>query len=262
MPSTPYMKLYIGDYLGDTQHLSCLEHGAYMLLIMAYWQAGGPITSDPVVLRRITKTSLKEYKNWHENVLKMFEVRGAMLVHKRIDLEIAKRQQVSIASTNAANTRWSERNADAMPTHSERNATPIVHSPESIDNTNTSSKPETPETFESFWQAYPRKLGKQDAVKKYKALLKAGITHETIMTRLKVYQGQIDANHTEAQYIRHPSRFLNTLDDFERPVENTKPAVSDSPDPVCIVVSDEMRAMLRRSYAQPEATKETDNNNA
>jgi len=128
--------------------------------------------------------------------------------------------------------------------------------------TNPRVKSETPEQFESFWQAYPRKLGKQDAVKKYKALLKAGITHETIMARLKVYQGQIDANHTEAQYIRHPSRFLNTLDDFERPVENTKPAVAETPDPVCIVVTDEMRAMLRRSYAQPEATKETDTNNA
>lgn len=142
MPSTPYMKLYIGDYLGDTQHLSCLEHGAYMLLIMAYWQTGGPITSDPVVLRRITKTSQKEFKNWHENVLKMFEVKDAMLVHKRIDIEIAKRQQVSMASTNAANTRWSERNAGAMPTQCRRNATPIVHSPDSIDNIKQKEKKE------------------------------------------------------------------------------------------------------------------------
>lgn len=127
------MKLYIGDYLGDTQHLSCLEHGAYILLIMAYWQNGGPLENDLKLLRRLTRTTPKEFQKCSENVLKMFKSVDGKLVHKRVDLEISKRAQVSIAARDSASARWSERNANALPTQSERNATPIVHSPYSIE---------------------------------------------------------------------------------------------------------------------------------
>ena len=246
------MKLYIGDYLGDTQHLSCLEHGAYMLLIMAYWQAGGPITSDPVVLRRITKTDKKEYKNWHENVLKMFEVRDTMLVHKRIDSEIAKRAQVSIASTNAANVRWSERNADAMPTHSGRNATPRVHSPESIDNTknNTSSatppKPEQDESFKTFYDAYPRKEARGQALKAYKAARRKGITAETILERLDTYKAWLDRDGTDRKYMRLPATFLHNLDDYEHP-EPVKPTAPPEREIETVTVPPEIMAAILRS---------------
>src|SRR2546428_567399 len=38
-----YMPFYVADYMADTAHLSTEEHGAYMLLILAYWQSQKPL---------------------------------------------------------------------------------------------------------------------------------------------------------------------------------------------------------------------------
>ena len=43
MAALPYMQLYVADYLADTIHLEADEHGAYLLIIMNYWQTGKPI---------------------------------------------------------------------------------------------------------------------------------------------------------------------------------------------------------------------------
>ena len=143
MPATPYMKLYIGDYLGDTQHLSCLEHGAYLLLIMAYWQNKGPLPYNPKLLRRYTRTDSNQWRKCSENVLKMFQLENDLLIHHRIEKELNKREQVSTASRDAINTRWHGCNTDVIRANNGRNTTPIVHSPESIvreDNTKRAPK--------------------------------------------------------------------------------------------------------------------------
>ncbi len=136
MPSTPYMRLYIGDYLGDTSHLNTLQHGAYLLLIMAYWQKGGCIRNADAMLRQCTRTTEQEWNECRETVLEFFEERDGFLYHNRIDKELQKVAAISNKSKAAADARWSGRNADAMPAQCGRNATPIFHIPDNNININ------------------------------------------------------------------------------------------------------------------------------
>lgn len=82
----PWMPFYIGDYIADTGHLSTVQHGAYMLLIMNYWVRGG-LPLDDRQLATITKLPMRDWLK-HRPVLAMFFEEGWR--HRRLDLELAK----------------------------------------------------------------------------------------------------------------------------------------------------------------------------
>jgi len=106
--ATPYMKLYIGDYLGDTQHLSALQHGAYLLLIMAYWQRKGPLPAEDDKLARIARCTDAEWMQCKSDALAFFEERDGLLYHNRIEKELAEVGKVSSKRKSAAETKWSK----------------------------------------------------------------------------------------------------------------------------------------------------------
>jgi uncharacterized protein YdaU (DUF1376 family) len=120
MSATPYMKFYIGDYLGDTQHLTTMQHGAYMLLIMAYWQKKGPLPADDEKLARITRCTLAEWMQCKSDTLAFFEEREGMLYHHRIDKELGEVKEVSGKRRDAANRKWAK--PEPIPCNSDANA--------------------------------------------------------------------------------------------------------------------------------------------
>lgn len=116
-----FMPLYIGDYLGDTVHLTAMEHGAYMLLLMAYWRAGKPLDNDDAQLARICRCTPKEWQKVKPVVLAFFEV-GAQLVHGRVEKELKRAAEQYAArverSKAAAAKRWAKQcseHATSMP---------------------------------------------------------------------------------------------------------------------------------------------------
>jgi uncharacterized protein YdaU (DUF1376 family) len=95
------MKLYIADYLADTTHLTRDEHGAYLLLLMALWRAGGKLPRDPAKLARITKCTAAEWEGIAPVVMEFFKVSGGSITQKRASKEIAKYQGVVKGSKSA-----------------------------------------------------------------------------------------------------------------------------------------------------------------
>jgi uncharacterized protein YdaU (DUF1376 family) len=87
----PWMPLYVGDYLGDTGHLTTAQHGAYLLLMMHYWRKGELPDCDRQ-LSKITKLPLKTWCDYR-GVLQDFFHSGWK--HKRIDAELERMMRVS-----------------------------------------------------------------------------------------------------------------------------------------------------------------------
>jgi uncharacterized protein YdaU (DUF1376 family) len=81
-----WMPFYIADHLRKTMHLSAAENGAYLHLIMHYWQHGG-LPDDDVRLARIARMTTRQWKAARP-VLQAFFHDGWR--HDRVDEELAK----------------------------------------------------------------------------------------------------------------------------------------------------------------------------
>lgn len=79
------MPFYVGDYLRDTQHLTTQQHGAYLLLMLSMWSAGGYLPKDPKKLARIAGLSARVWKSSSPELMAFFtEVDGEKITNTRL----------------------------------------------------------------------------------------------------------------------------------------------------------------------------------
>jgi uncharacterized protein YdaU (DUF1376 family) len=110
----PWMPFWPGDYLADTQHLETVQHGAYLLLILHYWDTGKPLPDDDRQLATITKLPLHSWRAMRPKLQAFFHDGWH---HKRIDSDIIKIDKVIAArkragskgGTVSAIARWSDK---------------------------------------------------------------------------------------------------------------------------------------------------------
>ncbi|MEJ8571264.1 YdaU family protein [Microbaculum marinum] len=132
------MPLYVADYLADTGHLSTVEHGAYLLLIMHYWQNGG-LPDDDRKLARICRMPVKEWSEIRETLADLFECDWQ---HKRIAGELATACETmakrSAAGRAGASARYSKRSSNRTASAKQSNAptpSPTPRTPIQVDET-------------------------------------------------------------------------------------------------------------------------------
>lgn len=129
MTAPAWMPFYVADYLADTGHLSTLEHGAYLLLIMHYWQSGG-LPTDETKLSRIARLSAREWGSVRDTLAALF---ASDWRHKRIDAELAKAsenmERRSAAGKAGASARYGNRTGNRIANAGQSNSNPPSPSP-------------------------------------------------------------------------------------------------------------------------------------
>lgn len=92
MSKRPWMPLYVGDYLQDTRHLTTLQHGAYLLLIMEYWTKGRVPSSD-TERRQVCLLTPKQWERNRSAIAALFDEDWR---HTRIEKELRKANEISL----------------------------------------------------------------------------------------------------------------------------------------------------------------------
>lgn len=211
----PFLPLYPADYMQDTQHLSTLQHGAYLLLIMNYWIKGS-LPDDDEQLARIARLPLRDWLRMRQIMHEFFYDDWR---HKRIDAEIEKAKDKSIRRSEAGKRGGdakSLKNHDAplaiavangvangvakgVANVKQTSGKPLASSSDStyqnkeevldLDISRDSSDNETPSTnvvqivrsksrseqFDQFWNLYPHKVSKKASRLSFDRVAKSGV---------------------------------------------------------------------------------------
>lgn len=95
------MQLYVSDFIGDTLHLSTEQIGAYMLLLMAMWNAGGALPDEEAKLARVVRMSVKKWRAISDDLMAFFDSDGGRISHNRLTKELQKSESKSQSRASA-----------------------------------------------------------------------------------------------------------------------------------------------------------------
>ena len=126
-----FYKRYIGDYARDTGHLSMLEHGAYTLLLDAFYGTKRPLPGNKLALYRLVRANTKRERDATDSVLAQFwTLQDGNWLNRRALSEIDKatsqaetNQRIATEretnrSTNRDTNRGTNRSTNSQPNHS------------------------------------------------------------------------------------------------------------------------------------------------
>jgi hypothetical protein len=229
------MQLYTSDYLADTAHLTTEEHGAYLLLLMNYWQRGKPLDNTDGRLAHVARLSAERWKAVEPILAEFFMIEGTTWVQARIERDLDKIRDKSskLAANGSIGGSKKQANAKQMPIYEEEEE----DKEEDEDNKKISS-------FDAFWTAYPRKTAKGAATAAWvKALKKA--TAEEIIKAAHAYR---DDPNREEGFTAHASTWLNQERWLDGPLPQKSPSAGSRG-------SDTRPTVLPPRYSADEAPK-------
>lgn len=175
MAEFPALPLWTDAYLGDTTHLTTIEHGAYLLLLMTAWRSRDcRLPDDDKLLARYARCGPNQWKRLRPVLEPFFVIENGQWWQRRLTDEASavrqKKQQASIAGRASALKRQDRHSTGVQPKSNEP-PTQLQLEP-NITNTITSKVPldkesngeisiEEPDPEKDFWDTAKSFLSRQ-----------------------------------------------------------------------------------------------------
>ncbi|EGY01392.1 hypothetical protein AZA_88703 [Nitrospirillum viridazoti Y2] len=117
MAQFPAIPLFTDAYLGDTTHLTTIEHGAYLLLLMSMWRtADCSLPADDKLLARYARLTTGQWARIKPTLMPFFTEEEGRIRQGRLTDEYKLVRQHSRQQSDKARSRWlkEKETADAM----------------------------------------------------------------------------------------------------------------------------------------------------
>lgn len=237
MTKMPWVRFFPSDWLGGTRGMSAVETGVYITLIATMYERGEPIVEDHSRLARLCGASNSAFKKALETLIDEGKItrsdRG--LWNDRVEKEQVYLSEKSEVGSRAANARWNKNDnknnggddANALRGQSEGNANQKPDTRNHSRDANASISKDFDREFETeFWPIYPRKVGKGQALKAYRAARKQADC-ATIVAGARRYASERAGQ--DQQFTRHASTWLNGAGWLDEPSSPPRPSANSPP---------------------------------
>lgn len=106
MAEFPKLPLWTDAYLGDTTHLTTIEHGAYLLLLIAMWRSKGTrLPNDDKLLARYSRLTAGQWSRIKLVIMPFFAVEDGHVFQPRLTDEANAVRQHSAKQSDKAKAR-------------------------------------------------------------------------------------------------------------------------------------------------------------
>lgn len=90
--------------------------------------------------------------------------------------------------------------------------------------------------FDEAWREYPRRIGKADAARHYRAQVKTRSEHEALLSAIRNYRQELQILGTEERFVMHGATFFNArwrdfIDGVWQSPSKGRPALASAPKP-------------------------------
>jgi uncharacterized protein YdaU (DUF1376 family) len=203
----PYFPMFPSDFEAKTSHLTLEEDGAYNRLLRLMWMTPGcSLPDDDAWIMRRMRVDADTYERVVRIVIDEFCIRSNGRVSNAKLTEVFDESKSRHEKRVSAGSKGGKAKALKTNKTEPSNAQAMLKQPKP--KPKPYNNPPTPQgdLFDDFWSVVPKKVGKGQARKAWKAALKKADA-EAIISAMKRYaasrKGQDD------QFTAHPSTWLN-----------------------------------------------------
>jgi uncharacterized protein YdaU (DUF1376 family) len=205
------MPLWTDAYLGDTSHLTTIEHGAYLLLLISMWRtAEKRLPSDDKLLARYARCNAGQWARMKPILMAFFKVDGGFITQSRLTDEAYAVKQHSRKQSDKAKARWLKDketpDAAALPEPCRNDAPLPLPLPSKEEREAKASLVRS--RFSEFWDCYPHRDGKRNRAGAERAFAKASrrVSEQTIIDGARAAHGD---RRVRDGFARDPTTWLN-----------------------------------------------------